>query len=303
MSSGRRGFAMLTVLWAMVVVGTLTLSAALSGREAFDTGRNRVSATRAFWFANDCAERARAAIDSALSRADLMPGVTWRHLDAVVARDSLAHDIACAIAMEANGTRLDVNDASRDELERCFVAIGRADAPALADALIDWRDVDDDPLVDGAESAWYRARRRPVPRNGPIADFAELARIRGFEDGTAQRWLSVEEGPVSIPNADRPVLAAMPGFVDETLDAVLAARANGQEIDDLMAFASTLSSPARDSLVAHYQEISRRTTLDPAGWIVTATEHAGHPAVTAAVELRLVRTNRRASVVRRRVRA
>ena len=299
----RAGFAMVAVLWAVVVVGTLALATALAGRDAFNAGRNRVSAARAFWHANDCAERARAAIDSALNRWDDAPARRWRHLDAVVRSDPLSAGTACDIHLEASGARLDVNEASADELTRLFTAVGRPDADALADAVLDWRDTDDDPLPGGAESPWYAGRRRALPRNGPFVADGELARVRGLEDGIAQRLLSIEGGPISIPNAAGPVLAAVPGFTDEAVAAVLTARAQGEEIDDLLALASTLSSAARDSLVAHYQEISRLTTLDPVAWILTATGRSGHPSIAATVELRVVRTNRRALVVRRRVSA
>ena len=297
------GFAMMAVLWAVVVVGTLALATALSGRDAFNAGRNRVSSERAFWLANGCADRALAAVDSALNRADLLPARTWRHLDAVVLADPQSAGSACSVELDATGSTLDVNAASGVELTRLFTALGRSDANALADAVMDWRDVDDVPLPSGAESLWYAGQRRALPRNGPLADVMELARIRGFEDGSAQRFLSVEPGPISIPNASGAVLATVDGFTDEAVAAVLSIRARGGEIDDLLAFASTLSSAARDSIVVHYQDISRVTTLDPEAWVVTASGRSGAPSVLAVVELRLVRTNRRASVVRRRVRA
>lgn len=299
----RRGFAMLSVLWAVVVVGTLALATALSGRDAFNAGRNRVSAARAFWFANDCAERARAAIDSALNRSDALPERVWRHLDAIVSSDSLAVGGACGVVLEASGTRLGVNAASADQYARLFTAMGRSDASALADALIDWRDEDDEPRQDGAERQWYAEHARALPRNGPIADEGELVRVRGFEDGLAQRFLAVEPGPISIPNASRAVLASVPGFTEETVDAVIDLRVRDGEIEDLRGFASMLSSAARDSMLAHYQEVQEGTTLDPAAWIVTATGRSGSPAVEAQVELRMVRLNHRAAVVRRRVRA
>ena len=299
----RSGFAMVAVLWAVVVVGTLALATALAGRDAFDAGRNRVNAARAFWLANACAERTRASIDSTLNRSDAVPARLWRHLDSVVLSDPLSTGAACDVHLEADGARLDVNVASADELVRLFTALGRPDADALAAAIIDWRDADDDPLPGGAESAWYAGQGRPVPRSAPLADDAELARIRGFEDGMARQVLSVESGPISIANAAGPVLAAVPGFTDEAVAAMLATRVQGGEVDDLLALASTLSSAARDSLVAHYQDVSRLTTLDPVGWIVTATGRSGHPSVVATVELRVVRTNRRAQVMRRRVRA
>src|SRR5258708_1853685 len=247
-------------------------------------------------------ERARGVIDTALNTSEALPGRVWRYLDAVIGSDPIVSNTGCVIEVEASGTRLDINRASPEELTRLFDALGRSNAEALADAIVDWRDNDDEPLPNGAESQWYAAQRRPLPRNGPFADDLELMRVRGFEDGIAQRYLSVEPGVTSIPTASGPVLASIPGFTDEAVSAVLAARVDGIDIEDLRALASTLSSAARDSIVSRYQDISRLSTLDPEAWILRATGRSGLPFVTASVELRLVRTNRRATVVRRTVR-
>ena len=184
---------MLTVLWAVVVVSTVVLATALAGRDAFDAGRNRVSATRAFWHASDCAERARLVIENALSRSDAQPARTWRTLDAAVLSDPLATTTDCETQLEATGTRLDVNAGSSEELTRLFTALGREDSDALLEAVEDWRDDDNDPRPNGAEASWYAARQRFLPRNGPIANELELSRIRGLEDGSAEQFLSVEQ--------------------------------------------------------------------------------------------------------------
>ncbi|MEP6733827.1 MAG: hypothetical protein ABJE10_24485 [bacterium] len=297
-----RGFAMLSVLWAVVVVGTLVVTTALAGRDAFDAGRNRVSAARAFWRANDCAERVRLAIDDVLSTSGQLPARTWRNLDAIVPSQPLATGTDCSTHLEAAGTRLDVNAASTDELLRLFAAVGRLDGVSVTDAIDDWRDPDQVPRANGAESVWYVSQGKMLPRDGVVADDLELSRIRGLEDGSAQRVLTVETGAVSIANALPPVLMAIHGFTDEAVAELMAARARGDQIEDLLAFAAGLSSAARDSIVSNYQEISRRTTLDPEAWVVTSSGWSGHPAVTATVELRLVRTNQRAVIVRRRVR-
>ena len=297
-----RGFAMLSVLWAVVIVSTLVLATTIAGRDAFDAGRNRANVSRAYWSANDCAERARLVIDNALARTDVPPERAWRDLDAIVHADPLAAGSACETTLEATGTRLDVNAASPEELARLFTALGRQDAFLLVDAVEDWRDADDDVLPNGAEAAWYAAAHRPSPRNAPFMDDAEVSRVRGLEDGATQRYLTVEPGPICIPTASAPVLLSLPGVTDEMASAIIAMRAQGQQIEDLAAFSYSLSSAARDSLLTHFQEISRRTTLNPEAWIVTASARSGYPAVEARVELRLLRTNRRAVVVRRRVR-
>lgn len=299
----RRAFVMLSVLWAIALIGALAVGAALSGRDAFDAGRNRLNATHAVWLATACVERARAAIDSALRVTSDRPSMTWRHLDTAIAHEPLVQESGCDIALEAAGTRRDVNDASPLELTRLFTHLGREDASALAAAITDWRDEDGDALPDGAEAGWYATRGRALPRNSALAHEEELRRVRGLEDGDGPQYLTVEEGHISIPNASEAVLASIVGFTDETVAEVLAQRARGTDVEDLLGLASEVSVASRDSLVAHFQDISRRTTLDPDAWIVTGRGRFGTPAALAQVQMRLVRTDRRAIVTRRRVSA
>ncbi len=47
------------------------------------------------------------------------------------------------------------------------------------DSLLDWIDPDEEPLPDGAETEYYRAKGIR-PRNGPLSSVDELALIRGF---------------------------------------------------------------------------------------------------------------------------
>ena len=56
------------------------------------------------------------------------------------------------------------------------------EALRLAAAIIDWRDADELPRPDGAESLYYRRAHLPLPRNGPIETLGELTRVRGMTD-------------------------------------------------------------------------------------------------------------------------
>ncbi len=56
--------------------------------------------------------------------------------------------------------------------------VGEANEVAR-DSFLDWLDDDDEPRLNGAESAWY-ARQGQTIRNGPLSSVGEMARIRGF---------------------------------------------------------------------------------------------------------------------------
>jgi general secretion pathway protein K len=79
--------------------------------------------------------------------------------------------------------RINVNTAGPDRIERLLVAVGldKQTRDTINDSLQDWKDPDDLPRINGAESEDYYLKQ-PVPyraRNGALQDAAELLQIRG----------------------------------------------------------------------------------------------------------------------------
>jgi general secretion pathway protein K len=300
----RRGFALLVVLWVMVSAAALTTIGALIGRDAFHAGRNRVNAERALWRAEDCLARARAAIDELLVSSVNVPGLgsrVWRALDTAVASNPIVQAPQCAARLDAAGNRVDINGPDEPITRALTLVAGHARATALADALLDWRDTNTIARPLGAEAPWYLAQRRYAPRDDSLADLRELSRVRGFEQLSAlDLILGVEPGRISINTAPPAVLLAIPGFMPETVAKIMEWRLKGWQVTDLLALQSSLTRAPADSLLARYPDIARTTTLEPDAWILTSIGTAGFPVDTARVELRLVRTDRRAVIVRRR---
>ncbi|MDO8786474.1 MAG: type II secretion system minor pseudopilin GspK [Sulfuritalea sp.] len=94
---------------------------------------------------------------------------------------------------------------------------------ALADALVDWIDVDSEVQAQGgAEDAFYLALHPPyLAANRPLIDVAELALVRGFDDNVRLRL--------------RPFVSALPAFtavnVNTARPEVIAAVVDGLDID------------------------------------------------------------------------
>jgi len=65
------------------------------------------------------------------------------------------------------------------------------DRERLADAIQDWRDPDDQPLPQGAESAEYRAAGRSGPKNAPFESVEELGQVLGMTQEVYDRIASV----------------------------------------------------------------------------------------------------------------
>jgi len=101
----------------------------------------------------------------------------------------------------------------------------------VADAIIDWRDTDDNPGMMGAEYDWYKARGLGYePRNGPFRSVAELELVAG----AFPRWVRGEDQNLNgklDPNENDGALSEPPDNADGRLDAgwsaVLTARSAG----------------------------------------------------------------------------
>lgn len=299
----RRGFVLLAVLWVLVGLAGLGLALSLAGRDAIGATQNRVSLARAHWLAEGCVSVVRAVAAAELSdptRAD----VAWRTIDEVVADSRpLTGNAGCDLSVRPAGTTLNVNTADATQLRRVFLALHvmPMSADSLVDAMLDWRDPDDEPRPNGAERAWYRARQRFTPRNGPITDVGELARIRGLDQlSGVDSLFGVEPGRIPLGRAPRAVLIALPGFTDELAERIADLRERRALPADLLTLAGALSPSARDSLSARYAEVVSLVTIEPDVWIVTArARDAASPAI-ATVEVRLARAGARTAVLRHR---
>jgi len=295
----RRGFALLAVL--LVMTAAVALGAALASRSnaAIAAARNRVALTTASWRAEGCVERARAVIGDALQ--EDATGRTWRQLDSIVAGVALGAE--CDVTVRPSGLRLDANEATHEQLRVLFQGSGvvKDRADSLADAVIDWRDADDEPQPHGAERAWYEAARRLPPKNGAFSSEAELSLVRGVADVPGiDTLVGVDRARIWVDRAPLAVLATLPGFTAEAISQIRARREIGRSIGELAAFADGLSPGARDAVLAHYAELSRLTTLIPESWTITALAASGSPEAVVRIEVRVARAGTRAAIVRRR---
>jgi general secretion pathway protein K len=88
--------------------------------------------------------------------------------------------------------KIDLNYAGRDLLAAMFTGINPelGDADKLADAILDWRDKNDDVHLNGAEKKDYRQNNLPyAPRNGLFQSIEELQLVLGM---TPQLFKQVE---------------------------------------------------------------------------------------------------------------
>lgn len=262
---------MFTVLWIVAVATVSTLAVAIAGRTAIDAARNRVHLQRARWHALGCARQAQAALDSTLAAAptDADAVTAWQTLSR--ATEAPADSSSCHIQMEAAGTRLDVNAATGEMLQRVAEASGVDDVEARLDR------------IDAARNA------------SPLADGRELHDVLGADSALAA-VLTTEPGRISLSTAPAEALVAVPGISRETADAIVELR-SVHPLNDLAEIFGHISTIAADSLVARFPDAERVTTPDPDAWLLRVGAGDGTPRMTVLLQWRFVRAGRRVQPV------
>lgn len=278
----RRGFALLTVLWLVAALATVSVAALAVAKMGAGASRNRVVLTRAEWAREACAEilLARyAAHDS------IVP----------IAATDLGDGLWCRATIEDAGARLDLNLAAPEALRMLI------DDDSLTDALLDWRDADSVPRPVGAEQDWYAARGLRAPRNGPLADITELRLVRGFDSARVERFrpLLTTRGTAQIDlNAAPPqVLATLPGITPDAIRSILARRPI-RGADELI---SLVSPRAREALLGRYQDFTARAAYAPARVVAVVEGGIGNDRLVSAERLTLVPVTGRLAVISREV--
>jgi DNA uptake protein ComE-like DNA-binding protein len=169
--------------------------------------------------------------------------------------------------------RFNINRASREILEKAMELLGVAslDADVLVDSIEDWKDPNDEPLLNGAESEFYLFLPPPqgphLAKNGPIDDLSELLMVQGMtpeliwgrsfegtaagEDGTltkpvgfapiamhgggmpslADMFNTSGAAMINLNTASRAVLQLLPGMDENLADAIVLYRAGLDGLD------------------------------------------------------------------------
>ncbi|MEO7084572.1 MAG: helix-hairpin-helix domain-containing protein, partial [Gemmatimonadaceae bacterium] len=108
----------------------------------------------------------------------------------------------------------------------------------LAQSIMDWRDADSIPRPNGAErDAYIKAEKLALPANAPFRTVEELQDVMGMTPEIYQKaapYLTVlGTGQVNVNTAPVPVLRALPGMTDATLNRILQLRSQGGRINSI----------------------------------------------------------------------
>jgi general secretion pathway protein K len=282
----RRGFALLTVLWLIAALSAVSAAALAIARVGASASYNRVLLTRAEWARAACAEI-------------LVARYTMRDSIAPLGTIDLGNNVWCRAMVEEAGSRLDLNLAPPEALR---ILIGN---DSLTDALLDWRDPDSVPRPRGAEAGWYGEQGGRGPRNGPLADIAELLLVRGFDSARVGRLApfvtTLGTSRIDLNIAPPEVLATIPGVTPATIAAIVARREAHRPIHGTEELMSLLLPPEREALLKNYQEFTARAAYAPSRVVARVEGGIGPSPLVGVEHLTLVPAPGRLAVVRRRV--
>lgn len=210
----KNGFALITVLWLMAALGGLVVVGGASLSLARPKAENRLTEMRERWAARACAEifRARFAKDTA-----------FVGLDSV----SLGPDLSCSVSRFSPSSRLPLNQVGDESMSRLL------SNDSLVDAILDWRDPDDEPRQDGAERQWYVAHKATPPRNASFGSMRELLLVRGVTPEVYE-WLATllelaSDGHIDPNIAPVEVLNALDELPIGGAQALVAGRIRGRK--------------------------------------------------------------------------
>lgn len=275
--SGERGYALVAAVLSIAVFAAVALMILQATRGTLVTAVAEV-------------DRARltAAADAGIAMAlqELMQEDPARQgpIDGTI-RERRYGNYRLAIAVEDERGKIALNAINQRQAERMFLAFGLqgSELETAVDSFLDWRDRDDEPRLNGAESETY-APRGLRARNGDLRTTGELALINGISRAVAARIMPIatvdlginrEFDPRNASPIARDVAAADAASFDSDFgDAVAIDARPVNTFDTLIGRPMTIRVDAYDALGGHARRrmVIELNNADGPGYVVRARE-------------------------------
>jgi len=186
-------------------------------------------------------------------------------------------ELPFTVSVEDEERKININKAKQDTLKQIFILTEAADEQAakeIAASIIDWRDADDKPLENGAETGYYAGQDPPYPcKNADFQALGELLQVRGMTQQifeASKGYLTVYGlGSVNLNTCGETVLRAL-GASEELARKIVAYRkgSDGEEgTDDDMVFDNISGAVAALSKSGNFssQELSQAAAMIASG--------------------------------------
>lgn len=312
----RRGFAMMAALWLVVGISAVALHFAIDSRERRQLGIDAAERGRARAAALGALAMTQARLDASLLQvgtanqltANLRSSDPWLGIDSLMSGEMYVDSVRVFVRFTDLGAQLNINAASEQSLLAFFDFLLR-DSPRasrLSQAIMDWRDPDSLPRINGAERDEYIEKRLlTLPSNALFRDVEELLYVYGMTPeiyATVAPFLTVRGGgQININTAPEAVLRALPGITDDVVATILALRSQGRRINSLNeVFVAQQQGGRGGGPPAQQQRMQGSITLSTNLVEVSMTAWAGRQALPSRLIAEVARAGNRAQVATRR---
>ena len=259
----RRGVALLAALWLVVAIAAVALQFSIEAHErrtigilASERGIQRAAALGALAVMQQRLEQAARLGPSTNSNpglARLRASDPWFGADSVFSGSVMVDSMQVDVQVHDLGERLNINRMSEVQLQQffSFLTSDYSLSTHLSQAIMDWRDADSTARPNGAErDAYIKAEMLALPTNAPFREIEELRNVMGMTAdvyAASSPYLTTHGtlGQVNLNSAPVPVLRALPGMTDVTLNLILQMRSQGRRIDNVSQLFNGAPQPGR----------------------------------------------------------
>lgn len=247
--SSRRGVALLAALWLVVAIAAIALQFSIEAHErrtlgtfAAERGIQRGLDAGALSLIQARLEQAARATpqtnDPNTTR--LRSSDPWSNVDSLYSGPVFVDSMEVEVQARDLGEKLNINQLGENELRTFFSFLlgDYSKATQLAQTIMDWRDPDTIPRPRGAErDAYVKAGMLALPADAPLRDIEDLRDVMGMTSAIyakARPYLTTRgTGAVNINSAPVPVLRALPGMTDATINLIVQLRSQGRRITSI----------------------------------------------------------------------
>ncbi|MHC4337933.1 MAG: hypothetical protein ACYSTG_08325, partial [Planctomycetota bacterium] len=173
-----KGLVLVAVLWVIMVLIVIAAAVGRNSRLDMKVCAVRTDEFRCKWTCRAGIERAVAVLNDDLRGSDSLTDL-WSENDADF-NDVRFGECIFTVRVVDEASKLNVSTASRKQLLRLK---DEGMTEEIADAILDWRDDNDEPRGAGAEGGYYEnLRYRYSIRNGPFKTIRELLMVKGITE-------------------------------------------------------------------------------------------------------------------------